>query len=307
VIPGIASTGASEHGSAAASRHADGETRRRRLFRRLLEDYPHQPATAYWRSIEVAALAEAELPEGRGADFGFGDGVVTDVLLEERALAWRLTGIDHDVLETMLGVERDAYGSGVVGSGYSLPLQDGSVDFIFANSVLEHIPELERVLGECFRSLKGGGVLIATVPSSDLHACFRGPSRIERAVGIDRPRYLANFDRRAQHVNYWDDDTWRRRLAEAGFDDVTILPFFEEREFHLFESLVRMTSGALDLLTRGRYLPIELQRRIGIRRRHGWLKMINPMWTGASRVLMRARRGDGGGRHACRIITARRG
>jgi len=43
--------------------------------------YPAQPATAFWRAIEIGVLARRGLPVGLGLDLGCGDGILTDILL----------------------------------------------------------------------------------------------------------------------------------------------------------------------------------------------------------------------------------
>jgi 2-polyprenyl-3-methyl-5-hydroxy-6-metoxy-1,4-benzoquinol methylase len=50
-------------------------------------------------------------------------------------------------------------------SGDRMPLQDESVDTVFALDVLEHIFDSGPVIDECFRVLKPGGHLIATLPN----------------------------------------------------------------------------------------------------------------------------------------------
>jgi SAM-dependent methyltransferase len=47
----------------------------------------------------------------------------------------------------------------------TLPLEDGSVDVIILNQILEHIKEVFWVLHECSRVLKKGGTLIVGVPN----------------------------------------------------------------------------------------------------------------------------------------------
>lgn len=47
----------------------------------------------------------------------------------------------------------------------TLPLDDGSVDIIILNQILEHTKEVFWVLHECSRVLKNGGTLIVGVPN----------------------------------------------------------------------------------------------------------------------------------------------
>ncbi|VAW48331.1 hypothetical protein MNBD_GAMMA03-2078 [hydrothermal vent metagenome] len=47
-----------------------------------------------------------------------------------------------------------------------LKLEDESVDMIFSEYVLEHIPELSKAIGEMYRVLRSGGVMIHVVPNT---------------------------------------------------------------------------------------------------------------------------------------------
>jgi SAM-dependent methyltransferase len=83
----------------------------------------------------------------------------------------------------------------------ALNLPNGRFDGIFANASLFHVPsqELPRVLTELRASLKHGGVLFSSNP--------RGTNE----EGWNKGRYGA----------YYDLDTWRRYLRDAGFKELT--------------------------------------------------------------------------------------
>lgn len=86
--------------------------------------------------------------------------------------------------------------------GLALPLEDESLDAIFANMYLHHIPEPPLALKEMARLLKGGGRLILT----DLDQHDQGWMREEMAdlwLGFDR-----------KEIENW--------LREAGFEEVVV-------------------------------------------------------------------------------------
>ena len=82
----------------------------------------------------------------------------------------------------------------------SLDLPAGRFDGIFANAALFHVPgqELPRVLRELRAALKPRGVLFSSNP--------RGTN----SEGWNQDRYGA----------WWDLDTWRRFLTDAGFGEI---------------------------------------------------------------------------------------
>lgn len=55
----------------------------------------------------------------------------------------------------------------------NLSYPDDSFDLIVSNDVMEHIPDPERALRECFRVLKRGGTVLATFPFHSAHETTR--------------------------------------------------------------------------------------------------------------------------------------
>jgi 2-polyprenyl-3-methyl-5-hydroxy-6-metoxy-1,4-benzoquinol methylase len=53
----------------------------------------------------------------------------------------------------------------VVGDGGRLPVTTGSMDVVLCMEVLEHVPDPERVLDECFRVVRADGYLVFSRPS----------------------------------------------------------------------------------------------------------------------------------------------
>jgi len=46
-----------------------------------------------------------------------------------------------------------------------IPVKDNSQDLVICSEVLEHVPNYEQVVSECYRLLKPGGVLLISVPT----------------------------------------------------------------------------------------------------------------------------------------------
>src|SRR5437870_13572203 len=71
------------------------------LLTEFVARYPAQPATAWFRAIEIDELAGAMANvEGLGLDLGCGDGILTDILFARIGKTPCLVGIDPDPLET---------------------------------------------------------------------------------------------------------------------------------------------------------------------------------------------------------------
>lgn len=65
-------------------------------------------------------------------------------------------------------------GADVVGDIHAIPLPDGAVDGIICSSVLEHVRDPLRAMGELQRILKPGGSLFLYVPSIYPYHAHRG-------------------------------------------------------------------------------------------------------------------------------------
>lgn len=237
---------------------------RQNLLRRLMRTAPFQPATNLWRAVEVAELAQSLPATGAVLDLGCGDGELTIILRDLVGARWRLVGVDPDRSEAAAALATGAYQSVHAASAASIAEPDQSFDLVFANSVLEHIPNLSECLREAARLLKPGGLLAATVPSPHFHRLLRGPGRFSRQ---SRAEYLAEIDRRLAHVNYWSAEQWRDELTSAGLEPPTFHGYLSRRQLQRWETWSHWTGGLLYRLRKGRQQPIAIQRSLGLRRR----------------------------------------
>ena len=64
--------------------------------------------------------------------------------------------VNDDIRSTIPGA--------ILGSLTDTPFDDGEFDTILCNAVLEHVPDVHRVMSEFSRTLKTGGFLIAAIP-----------------------------------------------------------------------------------------------------------------------------------------------
>jgi SAM-dependent methyltransferase len=222
--------------------------------------YPAQPATAFWRAIEIAVLARRGLPDGLGLDLGCGDGILTDVLLREVG-PHRLVGIDIDPLEIAAARRFPFYERLHTCPGDAIPEPDESFDFVISNSVLEHIPDLEATIAETARVLRPGGRFFFTVPGPGFHRNLAGSI----FPFVDRSRYLDMIDRRLAHRHYLDPAEWNALCDRHRLVVENCLGYLGGAETRRWETLSRMTGGLLYALLGETKRPIEIQRRVGIR------------------------------------------
>jgi len=71
-------------------------------------------------------------------------------------------------------------------------LQPGSLDTIFANNVLEHVPDLPRLMGNCLALLRTGGELQIEVPYERATTAWQDPTHV-RALNENSWIYYAEW------------------------------------------------------------------------------------------------------------------
>ena len=232
----------------------------KKLLVRFLTEYAFQPATAFWRAIELPPLIALGIPMGRGLDLGCGDGKLTGVLLSR--IGYRdLIGVDPDPRETDEAKRRCIYSAVHTCGASQIPEPDASFDFAMSNSVLEHIPDLDSVLAETARVLRPNGLFFLTVPQAGFRAQLRGPLM----PGISRRAYTAKLDRRLAHLRYPTAAAWQQMLDRHGFVTEDLKFYLDRPEVRRWETLSRLTAGVLSAISGGRLHPIALQRRLGLR------------------------------------------
>jgi SAM-dependent methyltransferase len=249
-------------------------TTRRALLRSLLSENPFQPATSWWRAIELSVVVDHGLPAGEGMDLGCGDGKLMRILLDACGASPSLVGVDVDPLETRDALESGVYRRVHTTPGDRVPEGDASFDFVYSNSVLEHIDDIEPVIAEVARLLRPGGSFLFTVPASDFHACLAGPL----LPWSDRRRYIDRIDRRCAHRRYWSEAQWRECLGRHGIDVTRAVAYLTAPEVRRWETLSRFTAGILYAVFGERMQPIEIQRALRLRKR----RLRLPAWLAAS-------------------------
>ncbi len=254
------------------------------LLGELLRRAPQQPAVAYWRAIELRHLLEAirrrgGLP-GLGLDLGCGDGVVMRSL-SQRLDGIRVVGVDVDPDEASRAAQTQAYERVHVARGSSVPEPSGTFDWIVANSVLEHVPEIGALLAEMARLLKPGGLVWITVPGPDFHAALSGPGLLAPLLGRGA-RYFQRLDRRLQHLRYWSGQQWRENLTEHGLGVIHESNYMPSRDARRWEFLSTLTGGIAWTVAGGRSTNLAIQRTLGISTGSRW----NPLLVGPAYALM---------------------
>src|SRR5436309_3855512 len=169
------------------------------------------PAQAFWRYFEVEALSRISF-EHPILEIGCGDGRLSAMFLDD---------IDEGIDVNPRSVEKCRQLSGHVYRRVrcldvrQLECTKDGYATVYANCVMEHIPDIQRVLAGCYRSLLAGGKLIITVPLVEMNRHLLLPWRWYAKM---RHRQLA-------HVNLFDEQGWENLIRDAGFSAVEFRPY----------------------------------------------------------------------------------
>jgi ubiquinone/menaquinone biosynthesis C-methylase UbiE len=275
-----------------------------KLFVDFLRVYAFQPATAFWRAVEVDILRKYLPTSGICLDIGCGDGKLTFISFEEIGTSdLIMVGIDGDEGETNRARQSTIYERVHTCWASNIPEPSATFDHVLSNSVLEHIADIEDTLAEIARLLKPGGTFVFTVPSPGFRECLRGP-----LVGKNsREEYLSSMDKRLAHLRYWSAEEWHANLARCGMVVETNEEYFNCHEVQRWETISRFTAGILYLLSSQKQSPILIQKKLGLRQMQN--RMSLPRWMAsiiASVLSAFLKRETSKTQNGCLLILARK-
>jgi SAM-dependent methyltransferase len=178
---------------------------------------------AVWRAVPPDAVPErfaARLaflrsfvrPELRVLDLGAGDGAFAAELVRAGCSV-----VAVDVSEEALRRARarvPGLDARLVREGAPLPLDEDSVDVVWAGEVLEHLADVAGLLAEVRRVLRWGGTLVATTP-------YHGRLQVA-ALALWPGALEEHFDPRADHLRFFTARSVRAVVGDAGFAEVDV-------------------------------------------------------------------------------------
>jgi len=199
----------------------------------LLHRYWFAPPVALWRAVELRTLAQVRL-EPPLLDLGCGDGLVAEVLFGAGAVC---AGVDPWPAQLRRASRLGVYRTLALADGARLPYADSTFATVLSNSVLEHIPALERVLREVGRVLRPKGRFVFTVPSDAFPRLLAGWQRAKAAGNLARAdAYLAETDAWLEHHHYHSPAEWHELLAQSGMTLTTARYYVPQAVEQLWEA-----------------------------------------------------------------------
>jgi ubiquinone/menaquinone biosynthesis C-methylase UbiE len=185
------------------------------------------PSRAYHESLWEGVPAGLEPPEfalrrrfllehvsagERVLDVGCGEGWFASELARAGA---RVVGIDVAETPLLRARERDpGLNLGLTDADGPWPIEDASLDAVWAGETIEHVADTAGWLSEARRVLRPGGRLLLSTPA-------HGRLRV-LALALSRRAFEAHFDPRADHLRFYTRSGLTRLLSEFGFQEVSV-------------------------------------------------------------------------------------
>ena len=193
-----------------------------------LKKYNH-PAVLLFRGIELKILSQV-LPKYKlkkpSVDIGSGDGFISSLIFKNPFSY----GVDNNEAgDVQSSIKKKRYGKVLIESAEKMSLKSNSVNFVFSNSVIEHIPQNELLLLEVSRILKPNGYFAFTCPSSYFTEFIT--SQFGQKYAMIRNKHL-------NHYHLYNHITWKKRLSEAKFKIVDYCYYMTKSDLLFWDKLV---------------------------------------------------------------------
>jgi len=187
----------------------------------MLNQFDH-PSTVLWRAIEAKHVSnyvsKINLKKKLILDLGCGEGKVSSVIFDGDL---DIIGLDISKEDIIKAKGRGNYRELIIGDAQRLPFSDRSVDIVFSNSVLEHIPDIFMVLKEVSRILQKNGKLVFTVPD-DQFGNYLFLYVLAEKLGLKgfARWYSKRRNQLLNHFHCYSPKMWEYKLKEANLSMV---------------------------------------------------------------------------------------
>ncbi len=172
------------------------------------------PAVKFFRSLELKTiyqnLRNLKLFQP-SLDLGCGDGYISSLLFDGQFSY----GLDNNEAgDVQVAIKKRAYGKVLIASATDMPLRPNTLNTIFSNSVIEHIPDNDAVISEVSRVLRPGGKFVFTAPCHNFSKYLYVSSLLKGlGLGFLARFYIKKRNKMLNHYHLYSHSQWRKKLA----------------------------------------------------------------------------------------------
>jgi len=181
------------------------------------------PSQAFWRYFELQALKQIEF-ERPILEIGCGDGQFSSLLFREIDEAIDINPRSVEKCQRLAG---SLYRRVRCLDARELQFSEGGYGTIYANCVMEHIPDIKEVLAGCYRGLRPDGKLVMTVPLAQMneHLLLRWTW------------YAKLRQRQLCHVNLMTKQEWSELLLTIGFSVIEFRSYLSGKACRFWDTI----------------------------------------------------------------------
>ncbi len=232
----------------------------------LKKCYSH-PSIALFRAIELWTIHEnlknLELNQP-SLDLGCGDGKIAKLLFDKNFTYGVDNGEARDVEEV---IKKGIYQKVFLESAEKMSLSNNSVEFVFSNCVIEHIPNANAVLTEVARILKPGGKFVFTVPSHRFSDFLYLTEKFASwGLGFLSQFYKYRRNKMLHQFHCYSAQDWKRKLGQHGLKMIKFQYYMPREALMLWDKM------ALEIFFR-KILDSEAERRVAEKYEHEMKKI----------------------------------
>lgn len=220
------------------------------VFLKDLYNFYDHPSAILFRAIELSGMyslvsnIDFKTPS---LDLGCGDGAISEMLFEDHFTFGIDNGEAHDV---ELAISKGRYQKVYLESAEKMSLPSESINFVFSNSVIEHIPDNYAVLSEVSRILKKDGLFLFSSPTR----WFADNLYITNILKSLRVSFLSflykNYrNKKLNHYHIYDIDIYKQRLQRFNLEVVDYIYTTTESAMNLWDkmAIIYLLVGKLKL------------------------------------------------------------
>ena len=176
------------------------------------------PSSALFRSLELKTIYNNTTDivfSHPSVDLGCGNGEIAKLLFDENFTFGVDNGEAKDVEEA---INNKIYEKVYLESAEKMSIPDNSVNFVFSNCVIEHIPDNEAVLRETSRILRNGGAFVFTVPSNNFPNYLYLTNKLASwGLGFLSNFYKYRRNKMLNQFHCYNVSDWDKKLSKHGF------------------------------------------------------------------------------------------